>query len=119
MIEMAKRQILPAVNKYIARLAEAVNLKASIDPLLKCGMEKDLLKKLSMLEDKAYAQVGELEKLVGKAPSYDDILECATYYKDRIIPAMAKLRSFCDEMEANTASELWPFPTYGDLLFSV
>ena len=83
-------------------------------------MEKDLVKKLSALEDKAYAQVNDLEKLLLKAPSYDsDKLACATYYKDRIIPAMDKLRSYCDEMEVNTSSELWPFPTYGDLLFSV
>ncbi|MCR5602149.1 MAG: glutamine synthetase type III, partial [Lachnospiraceae bacterium] len=120
MIEMARRQILPAVNRYIGRLAETLSIKLSVDPLIKSGMEKDLVKKLSVLEDKAYAQVNDLEKLLSKAPSYDsDKLACATYYKDRIIPAMEKLRSYCDEMEANTASELWPFPTYGDLLFSV
>ncbi|MBQ7586994.1 MAG: glutamine synthetase III [Lachnospiraceae bacterium] len=120
MIEMAKRQILPAVNRYIGRLAETLSIKQSVDPLIKSGMEKDLVKKLSALEDKAYAQVNDLEKLLLKAPSYDsDKLACATYYKDRIIPAMDKLRSYCDEMEVNTASELWPFPTYGDLLFSV
>lgn len=119
MVEMALRQILPAVNKYVKQLAEAMSLKAMIDPIFKTGMERDLVKKLSILEDKAYAQVGELEKLLSRAPSYDDVYECACYYKDKIIPAMDKLRSFCDEMEENTSSELWPFPTYGDLLFSV
>lgn len=119
MVEMALRQILPSVNKYIKQLAEAMSLKGMIDPIFKTGMERDLIKKLSTLEDKAYAQVKELEKLLEKAPSYEDILDCATYYKDKIIPSMEKLRSFCDEMEVNTASDLWPFPTYGDLLFSV
>ncbi len=119
MVEMALRQILPAVNKYVKQLAEAMSLKVMIDPIFKTGMERDLVKKLSILEDKAYAQVGELEKLLSRAPSYDDVYECACYYKDKIIPAMDKLRSFCDEMEENTSSELWPFPTYGDLLFSV
>ena len=119
MVEMALRQILPSVNKYVKQLAEAMSLKGMIDPLFKSGMERDLIRKLSVLEDKAYTQVGELQKLLAKAPSYDNNLECAIYYKDRIIPAMEKLRSFCDEMEINTSSEFWPFPTYGDLLFSV
>ena len=125
MVEMARRQILPAVNLYISRLAKTMSLKAGIDPTFKTGMERDLVRKLSNLEDKAYAQVNELEKLLSKVtiPSTldpeDKILECAAYYKDKIIPAMEKLRSLCDEMEADTAAELWPFPTYGDLLFSV
>ncbi len=119
MVEMALRQILPSVNRYVKQLAEAMSLKGMIDPLFKNGMERDLIKKLSVLEDKAYAQVGELQKLLGKAPSYDNNLECAIYYKEKIIPAMEKLRSFCDEMEVNTSSEFWPFPTYGDILFSV
>ena len=119
MVEMALRQILPSVNRYVKQLAEAMSLKGMIDPIFKTGMERDLIKKLSVLEDKAYTQVGELKKLLEKAPSYDNNLECATYYKDKIIPAMEKLRGFCDEMEVNTASDMWPFPTYGDLLFSV
>ena len=125
MIEMARRQILPAVNEYVAKLAKALSLKAGLDPTFKTGMEKDLIRKLSMLEDKAYQQVNELEKLLAKAPQSDtseagdEILTCAVYYKDKIIPAMEKLRSFCDEMEENTEAKLWPFPTYGDLLFSV
>ncbi len=119
MVEMALRQILPSVNRYVKQLAEAMSLKGMIDPIFKTGMERDLIKKLSVLEDKAYTQVGELKKLLEKAPSYDNNLECATYYKDKIIPAMEKLRGFCDDMEVNTASDLWPFPTYGDLLFSV
>lgn len=120
MIEMARRQILPAVNKYVSRLAEAVTYKRTADPLLSNSFEKDLLNKLSTLEDKAYAQVNELQKLIDKAPSYDsDNLKCAVYYKDKIIPAMNKLRGYCDEMEVNTASDVWPFPTYGELLFSV
>ncbi|MCR5507294.1 MAG: glutamine synthetase III [Lachnospiraceae bacterium] len=120
MIEMARRQILPAVNRYVSSLAKSLSLKLTVDPILKNSMEKDLLRKLSNLEDKAYAQVNELEKLLTKAPSSDgNKLEYASYYKDKIIPAMNKLRGFCDEMEVNTPSDIWPFPTYGDLLFSV
>ena len=47
------------------------------------------------------------------------IILMATWLKDKIIPAMNKLREYCDEMEINTASDVWPFPTYGDILFSV
>ena len=120
MIEMAKRQILPAVNRYVSQLSKAMSLKMTVTPLLNNSMEKDLISKLSGLEDKAYAQTNELQKLLNRAPSYDsDKLVCATYYKDKIIPAMNRLREYCDEMEANTAFDVWPFPTYGDLLFSV
>ncbi|MCR5420635.1 MAG: glutamine synthetase III [Lachnospiraceae bacterium] len=119
MSEMAKRQILPAVNEYIRELAKTLSLKMGTDTLFKNGMEKDLIKKLSVLEDKAYVQVNELDKLLLKVSAIEDNLECAKYYKDRIIPAMDKLRAYCDEMEINTADKYWPFPTYGDLLFSV
>ena len=121
MVEMAKREILPAVNQYVLRLAKSLSTKKLLGPEIKCGFETDLIKKLSSLEDKAYTAVNRLEKLLEDAAPFDeaDKLELATYYKDKIIPAMNVLRELCDEMEKNTAADLWPFPTYGDLLFSV
>ncbi len=121
MVEMAKREILPAVNQYVLRLAKSLSTKKLLGTEIKCGFETDLIKKLSSLEDKAYTAVNRLEKLLEDAAPFDeaDKLELATYYKDKIIPAMNVLRELCDEMEKNTAADLWPFPTYGDLLFSV
>ena len=120
MVDMVKKDILPAVNSYVLSLAQSASVKKSLCDSIGIEMEKDLIGKLSQLEDEAYAKVNELKSLLENAPSDDtDKLAHAKYYKDTIIPAMTELRSLCDEMEVNTASSVWPFPTYGDLLFSV
>ncbi len=121
MVEMTKREILPAVNRYVSALAQAASTKAMLSSNIKCGFEMDLIKKLSNLEDKAYGEVNRLEKLLNDAEPFDeaDKLVLANYYKSKVIPLMNSLRELCDEMERNTDSKVWPFPTYGDLLFSV
>ena len=120
MVDMIMKDILPAVNSYVLSLAKAASIKKSLCDSIGINMEKDLISKLSSLEDETYVKVNELKTLLLNAPSEDaDKLTQAKYYKDEIIPAMTKLRKLCDEMEVNTASTVWPFPTYGDLLFSV
>ena len=119
MVDMAKKQILPAVNMYIADLASTAATKQGLNSSLSCKMELSLIEKLSALEDAAYEQVNTLDKLLSSTPSDADGLKLATYYKDQILPAMAALRKSCDEMEVNTAEDVWPFPQYGDLLFKV
>ena len=118
MVDMAKKQILPAVNTYTSQLATALAAKRSVTAA-KCEMESSLIEKLSNLEDAAYQTANKLEAALCDAPSDSDGLELATYYKDIILPLMAALRASCDEMEVNTARDLWPFPQYGQLLFGV
>ena len=120
MSEMVRRDILPAVSGYIASLAEAVASKRAAVAGLPCAAETSLIQKLSSLLDSAYEKVETLDTLVadGKAESHN-ALTVATYYKDVIIPAMNELRAVVDQMEVDTASQFWPYPSYGDLMFRV
>ena len=120
MSEMVRRDILPAVSGYVASLAEAVASKRAAVAGLPCAAETSLIQKLSSLLDSAYEKVEALDTLVadGKAESHN-ALTAATYYKDVITPAMNELRAVVDQMEVDTASQFWPYPSYGDLMFRV
>ena len=119
MVDMAKKQILPAVNSYIGDLASTAKKKLSVTEGLSCKMEKDLLEKLSVLEDSAYDKANKLAALLEEGGKISDGLAQATFYKDQILPAMEELRSDCDALEVDTAESAWPFPQYGDLLFHI
>ena len=119
MVDIAKKQILPAVNMYIADLSSTAATKKDLDSSLSCKMELSLVEKLSLLEDAAYEEAETLTAILADAAKYSDGLELATYYRDKVLPSMEALRKSCDEMEVNTASDVWPFPQYGDLLFMI
>lgn len=119
MVDMAKKQILPAVNSYIGNLASTVKKKLSVTEGLSCRMEKALLEKLSVLEDSAYDKANKLAALLEEGGKISNGLAQATFYKDQILPAMEALRSDCDALEVDTAESSWPFPQYGDLLFHI
>ena len=120
MSSMVRHDILPAVSAYVASLAEAVNAKRNVCPNLACTAEVTLIEKLSSLMDEAFQKVEALGTATAdsKAKSYN-ALTAATYYKDVIIPAMEGLRAVVDQMEVDTASDFWPYPSYGDLMFKV
>ncbi len=119
MVDMAKKQILPAVNSYIGDLAATAKKKLAVTEGLSCKMEKDLLEKLSVLEDSAYDKANKLAALLEEGGKISDGLAQATFYKDQILPAMEELRSDCDALEVDTAESSWPFPQYGQLLFHI
>ncbi len=119
MVDMAKKQILPAVNSYIGDLAATAKKKLAVTEGLSCKMEKDLLEKLSVLEDSAYDKANKLAALLEEGGRISDGLAQATFYKDQILPAMEELRSDCDALEVDTAESSWPFPQYGQLLFHI
>ena len=119
MIEMASRDIIPAVNKYIGNVAEGAAAKLSVLPAISCAVEKDIITKLSDLVEKAYSKVSELRRAEAVAASVKSVGEKAEFYKDNVIPIMTSLRAVVDEMETLTAADCWPLPSYGDLLFCV
>ncbi len=119
MIEMASRDILPAVTAYMGEVANTVAAKLSVLPTLNCTPERELLTKLSDLNASAYAHLEDLKKAEEKASSTEGYAEQAEAYRDWVIPAMEKLRADVDAMEALTASDFWPMPTYGDMLFRI
>lgn len=122
MIDMARKEILPAVSGYVGVLAETLDSKLSVaDKLgtkISCNMEEETIATLSGLCDKAVTQVVLLETLIDKCDFADD-LEHGKYHRDRVIPAMNELRATCDAMEKLTAKDRWPLPQYGDMLFNI
>ncbi len=117
MAEMARKDIYPAVNKYIAKLIKTAKRKKEIGADYE--IDSTIAIKLSSLNVKIYKTAEELKGLLEKATTFVDAKEMAFFYKDEIITCMNKLRSYCDEAETYTPEKLWPFPTYGQLLFSV
>ena len=119
MLEMAKRDILPAVSAYSEELARTAKTKKSVLPGADCTYEEKSLEKLSALSGAMFVKTDALEDALSKAGCLKDVTEEAMYYKDSVIPAMAALRADSDELETITAKKYWPYPSYGDLLFSV
>ncbi|MGM9683838.1 MAG: glutamine synthetase III [Eubacteriales bacterium] len=119
MIEMASRDIIPAVNAYVSEVAGAAAAKQAVLPGVNCDVETDLIGKLSDLNAKAYAALDKLKKVDADAAATSNTVRMAEKYRDEVIPAMSDLRVAVDEMETLTASEYWPLPTYGDMMFRV
>ena len=119
MIEMAKTQILPAVCKYSAATAKNIAVKQDLDIGVACGYEKKLVSKLSVLADTIAEKTAELESAVIKLADAKDIIAEADMIRDTVLPKMCELRVASDEAETVTAKEYWPYPSYGDILFSV
>ena len=119
MIDMAKTEIAPAVSSYVLELANTAVAKQTVDALISCRYENDLLKKLSRLEEQIAVRAEELEDAVLKLQSAGDIEEETYMIRDIILSKMCELRVACDEAETMTAKKYWPFPTYSDLLFGV
>ena len=119
MLYMATREILPAVEKYTASVASSASKKKAIAPELACSYERSLVTTLSALTDQIAEKIARLNDAVSKLKYAYDITAEAYAIRDTVIPAINELRAVADEAETLTASEYWPFPTYGDLLFGV
>ncbi len=119
MIEMATRDIIPSVNAYISEVANTAAIKAQVVENINCSVERDLITKLSSLNAKAYSALGELKRVETEAAKTACGVKRAEIYVEKVLPVMEKLRSYVDEMETLTASEYWPLPTYGDMMFRV
>lgn len=119
MIEMSKTDISPAIAKYTAKLANGINSKKMLNCSIPCSYELSVLKKLSMLNDNIAIKTEELESILASLSDYTDIGKESFAIRDSLIPKMEEVRSLCDEAETCTAKEFWPYPSYGDILFSV
>ena len=119
MVDMARKEIIPAVEKYVADIATAYSAKKNSVAGISVKYEEEMLKKLSVLVDEMDAAVKELELALVKYNTITDITEASEDIRDDVLPKMSVLRIACDEAETITSEEYWPFPTYGDLLFGV
>ena len=118
MLDMAKKQIVPAVAAYMGDLADTACSKKALSSALSTRAEETLLAKLSAGADMLVEKIDELQAAVDGAFRGDSLQEAACY-KDRVLPKMAELRAVADALELATGKDYWPFPTYADLLFGV
>lgn len=119
MIEMARKEILPAVEAYAKELAETVSAKKSAVPGISCKYESGLISRLTELAEGIDAATIDLDASAKEYSKIDDVTKASFFIRDSILPKMENLRAVCDEAEPITAEKYWPFPTYEKLLFGV
>ena len=117
MVGMARKDILPAVSKYTQSLADTLALKKQTG--VSATYEKANLDEISSYLDKAYVALKDLEAKVKTLEETEDFEKAANYVRDAILPAMSTLRKPCDKLETLVSAEVWPFPTYGKLMFGI
>ncbi|MBO5364095.1 MAG: glutamine synthetase III [Clostridia bacterium] len=119
LLEMIRRSVIPAVDRYICQLSETAVHKKKAAASASCTMEKALIERLSKGVSALYIDTEELETLVHSAKEIEDKQEQASFYCEKVLPMMNDIRKVSDEMETYTPKDLWPFPSYGELLFSI
>lgn len=119
MLEMARQDIIPAVCEYIKLLSDETAAKKLVCASANCSMEENLISALSDKLSALFENLEELDKEVHTAHNMSVAQKAAEYYHDTVLARMEKVRGIADYMEVYTAKEYWPFPTYGDLLFSI
>lgn len=118
MIEMAKRDIIPAVSDFIADLCQNVAAKQAVCEDIPYRTEKKLIARLSELNDLTSEAVEKLENDL-KNVDKQKVKEASQAMAHVVIPDMEEVRKYVDEMETLTSSDYWPYPSYFDILYSV
>ena len=119
MINMVRKDILPAVSAFSGELAKNAAAKLAVCPEIDLSYERGLCKKLGILCAEALGHLERLEEQMQRLGEFTDSLELARFYHDSVLSEMKSLRCAVDELEVNTDRKFWAMPSYGDLLFSV
>lgn len=120
MLEMANKEIMPAVNKFLADTsAAAIAIKNAV-AAADCTMQESTIGEVSALLADTYKATKALQVAVDGAEYHEENVQgAAIYYRDQVLPKMADLRTVADKLEVLVGKTYWPFPTYGDLLFKI
>ena len=119
MVDMVRKNYFPAIERYLFRLAETTKLMREVSDKVKCNYEVTTMERLSELTDCILEAVMKLEDVLAEFKTIDDVFKSSAYVRDEMLPAMDSLRKYVDEAEMLTSQRDWPFPSYGQLLFSV
>lgn len=119
MIDMARKEILPAIESYVKDLSETLVAKTAVLPTISAKYERTLIEKLSVIVEEIDAAASSLESSLIEYKTITDATKSAALIRDVILQKMAELRIVADEAETLTAEKYWPFPTYDKLLFGV
>lgn len=120
MIDMAKKNILPAVSSYVRELTDTALAKKALSDAIPTTVEEELITSLSNKLVCFSKKTSELEDAVIKAAEFDgNNLAQATFFRETVFAVMQEIRAVGDSMETETSSEYWPYPSYGEMLFGV
>ena len=120
MLEMSKKEIIPAVSTYLKDMSTAAASIKAVVPDADCFMQESIIAKAAALSGSLYKKTEALSAAVLATKEHEENIEDrAQYYKNSIFPGMQELRAVADELETMVGEEYWPFPTYGDLLFKI
>ena len=119
MVDMVRKNYLPAIEGYLYSLAKSTSLMKSESKYAKCNYEITTMERLSELTDCILEKTEALEGALKELKGYEDIIRTSEAVRDDVLPKMDELRKYVDEAEMLTSEKCWPFPSYGKLLFSV
>ncbi len=120
MIDMIKKDIIPAVSAYTESVSEVALSKKKLVSNINTSFEENVVIKLSELNSMLYTAALNIRAAIDAAAKYKgNIMAMSMHYREEVLAAMSKARAIVDELEVNTARKYWPYPTYSDLLFSV
>ncbi len=119
MVDMVRKNYLPAIERYLHRLADTTSLMKSVNSAVKCNYEITTMTKLSELTDLIFDEMMSLEEKITHLKAFESFIARSAYIRDELIPCMNQLRKYVDEAEMLTSQRDWPFPSYGQILFSV
>ena len=116
-LDITKRKILPAVSSFMDALSTSVLHRRAVCEALPCTADVETIEKLAKLSDQLYTTSCKLERALDAIP--ENTQEASQYYHDTVFALMQEMRSYADSMEVMTASDYWPMPSYGDILFNI
>ncbi|MBP3233202.1 MAG: glutamine synthetase III [Eubacterium sp.] len=119
MVDMVRKNYLPAIERYLYRLSQTTVLMRQVSSTVKCNYEVSTMERLSELTDSIMDSVIDLEGALAEFKTLEDVFRSSEFVRDELLPKMDVLRKYVDEAEMLTSQRDWPFPSYGQLLFSV
>ena len=117
MVEMARKQLLPATMEHVQSLGEAIATKKQIG--FTCNTDEKIAKKLNELADRFYDSIERLEARITEANAVKEIQAQAEFFHDKVLAEMDIMRSIADEIELNMPASKWPIPAYSEIIYNV
>lgn len=119
LIEMMNREVVPAISEYTDKLCTGLINKRSLGLCSDDLADTEIIARLSAAGNEIYKLTGDLKMAVASAEKIPDMLERAKNYHDVVLRLMNDIRKYADSAEAVVSKSCWPYPSYGELLFSV
>ena len=119
MVDIATKQIIPAVIRYTTVLAESINSVKAVSAALDVSVQTFILEKSSALLSETKTAMDKLSGLIAESESHEEGRDRAVFFRESVVPAMKALRKPVDELEMIVDKDMWPMPSYGDLIFEV